>query len=279
MPIVPGARDRRPRRCRARRRRDSRSAIASAFRGSATRAASAGTAGRAREPVSGRAIHRLSDRRRLRRPCGGRRALRVPPAGSYDDADAAPLLVCGPHRLSRVSNGRRRQAPRALRLRRGRAHHRAGRRAPGTRDLRLRDSRRRRRRGASRWNSARRGRAGRTGRRRRRSTPPSSSRPSAGSCRKRSRRTAPGGTVVCAGIHMSDIPSFPYRLLWEERVIRSVANLTRQDAREFLALAGTTPIRTRVQRVSARGRESRTRRSPPRPVERRGGAGSVVLVP
>src|SRR5262249_61935603 len=48
---------------------------------------------------------------------------------------------------------------------------------------------------------------------------------------------SPGGTVVCAGIHMSDIPSFPYALLWEERVIRSVANLTRRDGDELLALA------------------------------------------
>jgi propanol-preferring alcohol dehydrogenase len=55
-----------------------------------------------------------------------------------------------------------------------------------------------------------------------------------------------GGTVVCGGIHMSDIPSFPYRLLWEERVVRSVANLTRQDAVQFLALAGAVPIRTEV---------------------------------
>ena len=55
-----------------------------------------------------------------------------------------------------------------------------------------------------------------------------------------------GGTVVCGGIHMSDIPSFPYRLLWEERVVRSVANLTRQDALDFLALAGEVPIRTEV---------------------------------
>jgi alcohol dehydrogenase, propanol-preferring len=47
-----------------------------------------------------------------------------------------------------------------------------------------------------------------------------------------------GGVVVCGGIHMSDIPSFPYRLLWEERVVRSVANLTRRDAEEFLSLAG-----------------------------------------
>jgi propanol-preferring alcohol dehydrogenase len=61
-------------------------------------------------------------------------------------------------------------------------------------------------------------------------------------------RVAPGGVVVCAGIHMSDIPSFPYRLLWEERVVRSVANLTRQDARDFLALAPKVPIKTRVQR-------------------------------
>ena len=57
----------------------------------------------------------------------------------------------------------------------------------------------------------------------------------------------PGGVVVCAGIHMSDIPSFAYRLLWEERVVRSVANLTRQDAREFLALAPKVPIKTHVQ--------------------------------
>jgi propanol-preferring alcohol dehydrogenase len=60
------------------------------------------------------------------------------------------------------------------------------------------------------------------------------------------RRVAPGGTVVCAGIHMSDIPSFPYGLLWHERVVRSVANLTRQDARDFLTVAGTLRIRTAV---------------------------------
>jgi alcohol dehydrogenase, propanol-preferring len=57
---------------------------------------------------------------------------------------------------------------------------------------------------------------------------------------------APGGSVVCAGIHMSDIPSFPYGDLWEERVIRSVANLTRQDGYEFLALAAKVPVRTTV---------------------------------
>jgi propanol-preferring alcohol dehydrogenase len=57
----------------------------------------------------------------------------------------------------------------------------------------------------------------------------------------------PGGVVVCAGIHMSDIPAFPYELLWQERVVRSVANLTRQDAREFLALAPAVPVTTHVQ--------------------------------
>jgi alcohol dehydrogenase, propanol-preferring len=60
------------------------------------------------------------------------------------------------------------------------------------------------------------------------------------------RALAPGGTVVCAGIHMSDIPGFPYRDLWQERAIRSVANLTRQDGREFLALAPRVPVRTSV---------------------------------
>lgn len=59
--------------------------------------------------------------------------------------------------------------------------------------------------------------------------------------------TRKGGVVVCGGIHMSDIPAFPYRLLWGERQIVSIANLTRKDAIEFLALAAETPIRTHVQ--------------------------------
>jgi propanol-preferring alcohol dehydrogenase len=56
-----------------------------------------------------------------------------------------------------------------------------------------------------------------------------------------------GGVVVCAGIHMSDIPTFPYELLWGERVVRSVANLTRRDGDEFLAIAPTVPVRTQVE--------------------------------
>ena len=54
--------------------------------------------------------------------------------------------------------------------------------------------------------------------------------------------TVPGGTVICAGIHMSDIPGFPYRLLWGERTVRSVANLTRRDAKAFLAIAAELPL-------------------------------------
>jgi len=81
-----------------------------------------------------------------------------------------------------------------------------------------------------------------------------------------------GRVVVCGGIHMSDIPSFPYSLLWEERVIRSVANLTRRDGEEFLALAPQVPVKTDVKVFPARaGRSgalssSATASSPARPV-------------
>jgi propanol-preferring alcohol dehydrogenase len=61
------------------------------------------------------------------------------------------------------------------------------------------------------------------------------------------RAVAKGGTVICGGIHMSDIPSFPYEILWGERTVRSVANLTRADGEEFLSLAPTIPIQSRVQ--------------------------------
>ena len=64
------------------------------------------------------------------------------------------------------------------------------------------------------------------------------------------RAVAKGGAVVCAGIHMSDIPSFPYEILWGERSVRSVANLTRRDGEEFLALAPEVPVRTEVATFS-----------------------------
>lgn len=63
------------------------------------------------------------------------------------------------------------------------------------------------------------------------------------------RAVRPGGVVVCAGIHMSDIPSFPYALLWRERALVSVANLTRRDGEEFLALAPRIPVRTSVEEL------------------------------
>jgi alcohol dehydrogenase, propanol-preferring len=59
-----------------------------------------------------------------------------------------------------------------------------------------------------------------------------------------------GGVVVCGGIHMSDIPGFPYGILWGERVLRSVANLTRKDAEEFLALAPRVPVRTTIEKFA-----------------------------
>ncbi len=61
------------------------------------------------------------------------------------------------------------------------------------------------------------------------------------------RAVAQGGTVVCAGIHMSDIPSFPYEILWGERTLRSVANLTRRDGEELLTVAPRVPVRTQVE--------------------------------
>ena len=84
------------------------------------------------------------------------------------------------------------------------------------------------------------------------------------------RATAKGGTVVCGGIHMSDIPAFPYELLWGERVLRSVANLTREDGERFLELAPRVPVQDpgrdapagagrRGDRARPRGRAARRR--------------------
>ncbi len=83
-----------------------------------------------------------------------------------------------------------------------------------------------------------------------------------------------GGVVVCGGIHMSDIPSFPYDLLWGERMVRSVANLTRRDAIEFLELAPKIPVRTTVQVYALRDANAAL-------ADLRNGAltGAAVLVP
>ncbi|MEO6857068.1 MAG: zinc-dependent alcohol dehydrogenase family protein [Solirubrobacteraceae bacterium] len=85
---------------------------------------------------------------------------------------------------------------------------------------------------------------------------------------------APGGSVICAGIHMSDIPSFPYEDLWHEHSIRSVANLTRADGHEFLALAPKIPVRTTVTTYALQDAEQALS-------DLRAGAfsGTAVLVP
>jgi propanol-preferring alcohol dehydrogenase len=87
------------------------------------------------------------------------------------------------------------------------------------------------------------------------------------------RALAKGGSVVCGGIHMSDIPAMPYELLWGERVLRSVANLTRADAEEFLALAPTVPVHTQVERFTLEQANEALERL------RGGMRGSAVLVP
>ena len=88
------------------------------------------------------------------------------------------------------------------------------------------------------------------------------------------RAVAKGGTVVCAGIHMSDIPAFPYEILWGERSLRSVANLTRRDGEEFLALASRVPVRTEVETFSLEQANDALSKL------RAGGVlGSLVLVP
>ena len=83
-----------------------------------------------------------------------------------------------------------------------------------------------------------------------------------------------GGTVVCAGIHMSDIPSFPYEILWGERTVCSVANLTREDGEEFMALAPQVPVRTAAQTFPLRAANEALRRL------REGSiSGAAVLIP
>jgi propanol-preferring alcohol dehydrogenase len=84
---------------------------------------------------------------------------------------------------------------------------------------------------------------------------------------------APGGTVVCAEIHMSDIPSFPYELLWHERRLRSVANLTRRDGLEFLPLAAELGIRTGVTTFPLEDANGALEAA------REGRGGTAVLVP
>ena len=174
----------------------------------------------------------------------------------YPDLQAAPLLCAGLIGYRALRHGRRRRAARPLRLRRRRPHHRPGGAPPGPARVRVHASRGRRRRrrfarelGAE-WAGRLGGSAARGAGRAR-----SSSRPVGelvpGRAAGRRRRAAPW----CApGIHMSDIPSFPYELLWGERVLRSVANLTRRRRR------GVPATWRRGSRCARRWRRTRSAR-------------------
>ena len=206
------ARRARPSASRRRRRAPSRRASASACRGWDGPTATASTAERAREPLPARALHRPRHRRRLRRVHGRRRALLLPAPRRLPRRAGRAAAVRRPDRLPRAAHVRRGAARRPVRLRRLRAHHRPGRALAGTprcSPSRAPATTARRR---SRASSAPSGRVPRTSRRRSRSTPRSSSPRSGPLVPVALRAVAPGGTVVCAGIHMSDIPAFPYEL-------------------------------------------------------------------
>ena len=202
---------------------------------------------RPRESVRCGALHRLHDRRRLRRASGRRRALLLRAAGRIRRMSTlAPWLCAGLIGYRALAHGRRREAHRASTdLARRRTSWRSSRATKDARSSRSRDpAMSRLRRSRATW--ARRGRAAATKPAPYRSTRQSSSPRWAALVPKALRDVGKGGTVVCAGIHMSDIPSFPYAILWGERRVVSVANLTRRDGVEFFAAAGEAGIRTHV---------------------------------
>src|ERR1051325_7287950 len=193
---------------------------------------------RTRESLRPRAVHRLHARRRIRGVRRRRRALLLPDSGRLFVRGSGAAVVRGSHRLSRVSHDRRREADRLLRIRLGRADPRAsggGGRARGLPDHA-------RRMGAV-W-------AGGTSERPAELDAAIIFAPAGALVVTALAHVAKGGVVVCAGIHMSDIPSFPYSLLWGERVMRSVANLTRQDGIDFFARLQTLRIETQRTRYA-----------------------------
>ena len=230
---------------------------------------------RAREPVPERPLHGLPDRRRLRRVrASPTRASASPSRPASPTSHAAPLMCAGliGYRTLRMAGDARRLGIYGF----GAAAHIAAQVArwegrevfaftrPGdtaaqafARGL-----------GAA-WAGGSDAGAARAARRRADLRP--GRRAGAGGARARSR---PGGTVVCGGIHMSDIPAFPYRLLWMERAVRSVANLTRRDGEEFLAIAARIPVRTETTDLPARRGQRGARAAARGALHRRGGAGA-----
>ena len=193
----------------------------------------------------------------------------------YPDLQAAPLLCAGLIGYRALRHGRRRRAPRALRLRRRGPHHLPGRRPRGPARVRVHARRRRAHAGL-------RARAGRRVGGRLLEAPPEPLdaalvfAPVGALVPVALRATDAGGTVVLAGIHMSEIPAMPYELLWRERTLRSVANLTRRDGTEFLALAPQIPVRTEVTQYAARGGGAGAGGPTPRPLPRSGGDRAVA---
>ena len=153
---------------------------------------------RPREPLPPGALHRPRHRRGLRRVRRGRRAVLLPDPGRLPGRPGRPAAVRGPHRLPLPADVRRRAAPRALRLRRGRAHPRPGRARAGPRGLRVHARRRRRRTGVRARARRDVGRPVGRGTAASRSTPRSSSRPTAGSSRSRCAPSRPAGASCAA---------------------------------------------------------------------------------
>jgi propanol-preferring alcohol dehydrogenase len=163
----------------------------------------------------------------------------------YTNVEAAPLLCAG--LIGYRSLSAQEAAGAWVSMDSARRHtswHRSQSSKIGTYSLSRAPETRKGRNSRARWVAF--GRADRTKRRPRSWTPPSFSRRS-GNSPLALTHVRKGGRVVCAGIHMSDIPSFPYADLWQERAIMSVANLTREDGREFMELAAEVPIRTHTR--------------------------------
>ena len=271
-------RDRRTdRRRRSRRRSPARSACGSACRGSAHTCGVCAYCARDQENLcdrplftgytrdGGYATHVVADARFVFRAAAGRRRCR----------DRA-VAVRRTDRLALAADGGRRQEARPLRVRRRRSHHRAGRPLAGPRRLRVHPAGRCRRRRTSRATlGAVLGRRLRRSARPSRSTARSSSRRSARWCRRRCKPCAKAAAWSAPASTCRDIPSFPYRLLWEERQLVSVANLTRQDGKEFFDIADQAGIVTETVRYPLAQANEALERPSLRPPSGRGRAGPL----
>ena len=217
------------------------------------------------------ALHRLHARRRLRHPRVADAAYAFPLAEDLDPVAAAPLLCAGLIGWRSLEGAGDGQDDRPLRLRRGRPHHRPGLPLAGTARLRLHQPG-----DAAGQAFARSLGADWAGGSDEKPPEPLDAAilfaPVGALVPAALAAVRKGGRVVCGGIHMSDIPAFPYRLLWEERSVVSVANLTRADGEEFLALAPRVPVQNDDDALPAREGQRGARRPARGPARGRGGA-------